>query len=1493
MPDEAGPRAALRLEVREWVSPSRWRWVLTGPDGTLLASHEVDLDRATASRSEEWEAFTDLEKFLRWRASPDRRLDDEAELLAQVGEWITDQALGVGIARELVRWPGPVRVVIPPQAQVLAYLPWQAAWVEGQTLAGSKVTLVTDPFDRPLTTKRPVADRLRMLAVFSLPEGTGALNLRRERYALARLLNKIAKVNGRAVQLQVVQYGATRQRLKDALLDSEGWDVLHLSGHGLPAGLVLEDDTGRRDVVTTAELVDLIEAGSARLKLINLFACESAALTAEEHLRLLGLTPADDTDQEQSLGEDQRQDHAQGQGAGEAPSRDGVIGRLSVLATALVDRVGAAVLAMRYPVVDDFALGLSEQFYDLVLARGQPVPEALGLAMQQVVPTEPTAGVPALSVATPALFGARALDLRLQAPDGEPTGLKEQRQKLTRFPDQPGRFVGRVAAMARTAAVLAPRSGAAGVVFHGMAGAGKTACALELAYTHQDSFKWLVWHQGPLQEQDVAIAFTALAQDLEAQIPGLELVHLVDDRASLAGFLPALTEFLQNNRVLLVLDSLEWLLTSTGQWRDERWPLLLGAFAVPSGLSRLLVTSRIVPAKLPGGLRLEPVHGLSLRESVLLAREWPNLQALIDSPTSGQPDPGSGRGLAVRVLKMVQGHPKLIELAEGQAADPAGLAARLDEIDQTWLSRGVWLQAFLENGQSPAADEDFYQVLDAWTRAAARQLPGPSAVLFNVLAGLEDNDRIPGILEVIWSQVWKGLGHPDPAPAVEDVVRPLLTQALVAAEHDPRTGELTRYRIHPGIAEAARAHTPHDTSELIDNAAAAAWHFVLVQGLEHETEGQGGLVPYAARSEAPYLTRRGYWTTLAEVLERSLERDRSPAAAAALLPFLQAAADASVGTDQEILCGSMYARALSVLRPEQGMHELHRLHQLARARGGHTAAAGIAGDLADYYRDTGRYEEALTVLNQMQQDVRRAGLGLWSQVSVEGRRLHVRRRQGHYQEVLESVERLQDLMASLSDSPDQRENVTPWSTRELVLNSGMAAAAELGLLQRSLDFNTETIASMLARGAADWQLARARFNECGLLRDLGRLEQARALLLICREVFEAHRDIPMLGSTLSALAHIEDELGHGHAAIRLQRDGLRLAYAGTDIDTTAASHNNLANALDRYPQYAGEVWAHRLAAALIAYQTSSGHFSGALANLVRMASRADMPAPPDSYEQVCQIVDQTEGVHLAALIARLPARAADGPTALTDILNYTGQLTQRHAERDRHLQNWEPVISAMTAAIPPPDSDAPDTGSYLRQAAAQHLTQALDRYAATRDWANLATALRRIHTGERDFATLTTDLDHIDTAIVHRTLTALDGTNPIDPTLWTTDASSDDDSEGHRWQAFAADVVAAANGDPVAAAAISPALNQLADKPHTAALAGALRAIQAGDRDPTRLKTGLGAGAQPLITAILAALTEHDSPANDPSTAPAERDTPPPASNTADDQGKADELPTD
>jgi hypothetical protein len=68
----------------------------------------------------------------------------------------------------------------------LGYRRWELSRHNGRTLAGHRVSFVIDQQPHHQLAKLPVGERLRMLAVFSLPEGAGALNLRRERHALTQ-----------------------------------------------------------------------------------------------------------------------------------------------------------------------------------------------------------------------------------------------------------------------------------------------------------------------------------------------------------------------------------------------------------------------------------------------------------------------------------------------------------------------------------------------------------------------------------------------------------------------------------------------------------------------------------------------------------------------------------------------------------------------------------------------------------------------------------------------------------------------------------------------------------------------------------------------------------------------------------------------------------------------------------------------------------------------------------------------------------------------------------------------------------------------------------------------------------------------------------------------------------------------------------------------------------------------------------------------------------
>jgi len=224
---------------------------------------------------------------------------------------------------------------------------------------------------------------------------------------------------------------------------------------------------------------------------------------------------------------------------------------------------------------------------------------------------------------------------------------------------------------------------------------------------------------------------------------------------------------------------------------------------------------------------------------------------------------------------------------------------------------------------------------------------------------------------------------------------------------------------------------------------------------------------------------------------------------------------------------------------------------------------------------------------------------------------------------------------------------------EVLLGTGRSAAMRLERWEQVLSLNAEVVASSRARGATALEVARPRFNDYKPLIGLRRYGEARALLMECREVFEAEGYLRGLGKVFSALADLEDKLGHRDRAIRCEQTALRYRYAVGEPGDCAISHFNLASYLRRGGGPPTESLAHRLASMVIFYQTASGHFSTffqALSRYLASFAPGEPPLPVD-FAALCATVDQVEGVDLAALFNRLPkTRAATGDDALRQVL---------------------------------------------------------------------------------------------------------------------------------------------------------------------------------------------------------------------------------------------------
>ena len=1267
----------LQLSLTDYQDETRWRWVLNDANGNFLADHEVSLDRS----AKEYSGFAFLPDYLKYYQLPTVTMET---LLEEVGQWMGQQVFGgllEALSDEMTYPATVVQVHIPSEAQDLLFRPFELAYLDGEPFAQCGIRFVYELVDEQTkgrkgrkSKKGKPGNELRVLAVFSLPSQASPLNLRRERYGLAQLVDQLRQTRGTAVTLRVIQYGATRQTLKDALRQGGGWDMIHLSGHGLSGHLMLEDSEGKPDVIQADELAKLLRPTRRRVKLLTLSACLSGAGSLQQARVMLGLSS-----------ETLRTGSVYAQSAQET--------RLPSLAQKLSQALGCAALAMRYPVGDSFATQLALKLYESLFNDQQSLPNALQIALDRALSAEYAQSTP-LSPVTPILFGTQATDLRLTPPLA-PGQHEVPTTGLLNFPPEPERFVGRVLPMLRASQGLAPRSRYNGVLFYGMAGAGKTSCSLELAYRHETGrFLGYVWFKAPDEGHDIHGTLANFLQSIENQLDleqrGILTAHLNDpqDFDFSRRTLPRLQGMLRQHATLIVIDNIESLLTQSGDWRDPKWGILIDALLTRTGASRLVFTSRRLPTALtqhPRLLRLS-IHALSLGESVLLARELEHLRTLFADET--------GRPLLQHTLNMAQGHPKLLELADKMAAD-GQLAALTPDSTPTDNQR---LDAFFRTGESQQSAEDFIATLRYWTTTLTATLPPTAHLLFHFLCRLEEEDRLSNIIKGNWEGFAGRLKGTTPA-AVTALNQPnlALDSSLAALTNvgliESRVIELNSdqspiiiiedgsnlqspvsfFRIHPAIAETERDQADAVVLSACDIELDNYWGSLWQYGIKTEMEGGTRRVVISARRAAPYLLRRERWQAAGTLLERIIERDQTPATLAFALPLLRQIAAATQGTDLR-MTGNLAKALLRAGRYVEAEQLLRDTMAQSVAQGDYRLASATAGQLGDLLWMMAHYDEALDVVGKKADYTLRAGFGPWSQLSTEGQRLQILCVLGRYDEVLKEVNALRPQLAALPDKSAVAESADPWNVRETMLGTGCVAAQQLEKWQRALDLNAEILAYQQKRGADEVKVARTRFNDYAPLLRLCRYGDVRALLMHCRAVFEKNHEIASLGQVLGALGDLEYQMGNRAVAVQFSQSALRYTYQAGEPEACAISHNNLAVSLEQTGATANLVLAHRLATCIIGLQTQSGALTRRINNL----ANSPMPASPPTFDEVVATVELTSSVRFRELFARLPKRAPNGDAAMAAVW---GMAKKRRAEREQVKKGFDGLPPAIIAPI--------------------------------------------------------------------------------------------------------------------------------------------------------------------------------------------------------------------
>ncbi len=568
---------------------------------------------------------------------------------------------------------------------------------------------------------------LRIVVAIAAPDIGGGAVLDYER-ELRNVLAAVRAARAGAADVRVVPF-ATVTAIREEL-DRGPAHVLHITGHGSPGTLALEDDDGSARPVTADELADLAVPPGQMPPVVVLSACYT--------------------------------DAAGSQGGASFAAR-------------LCQRGAAAVIATETSITDLYATRLLARVYGaLAQARDPDIIAALAEARREVQAGLQTS--PGRREALIAGLGEWAAVTVLAGAGSVPVLAPGQAAPVPAGPSRPriaglaGRadwyFVGRRREQRRWPADLTGDT-LAGIVICGIGGGGKTTLAAEITarVLDRDPARILVSLAGPLTlEGLLGAVITAIRRELlvRDQDPGSAVMIRALDAAGRAdrGWQDRLAllrgHVLGRVPVLVLLDNFEDNLRPDGQAgyevADEALAGLLAAWAADPGASRLLVTSRYRFA-LPGGagqaLSFRQLGALSQAETMKLAWSLPALDRLDE-------------GQLEQVWRLAGGHPRSLEyldalLAGGTARYldvtarlAAAITRRLDGAARDrWLAARTGLDAALAETVALAADDVLLE--DLLARLA--QVPGATGLLLGVSVYREPAD---------YSAVLFAVGLPDP-----------------------------------------------------------------------------------------------------------------------------------------------------------------------------------------------------------------------------------------------------------------------------------------------------------------------------------------------------------------------------------------------------------------------------------------------------------------------------------------------------------------------------------------------------------------------------------------------------------------------------------------------------------------------------------------------------------------------------------------------------------
>ncbi len=565
-----------------------------------------------------------------------------AELGAQLAALCLPGESGAALTELLDGCPSDrwIEVVFEAEGGALLALPFEALTLpDGRPLALHPSAVTTR---RPYGLKasapsEPMAGPLKILVAVAAPdEGKSSavvLDLERE---LQVILDALADTRrDHDGQVRFLEIGHPREIA--AALGTDAYNVLHLSCHGQPGLLFLEDEDGNELPTTAADLLAPLKGAHHAPPLVLLNTCHGGSV---------------------------------------APAA-------SSLAEDLLRAGLPGILAMTDSVSNGYAVALTQSFYRHLQQRGYRTGPALAAARRELEEQRRErhdGSRPEYATASLFLAGKERplLDANLPACPLSQTPVHRVPGPVPQL--ALGDLVGRRAELRRCLRLLnQPIGGMPGLVLTGIGGIGKSSLAGRIMVRQRERGWLLVAQVGRWDLADLTKKVADALANHDPAAPLLVKLHApdLDDLRRQMLLHEAVDQF----QLLLVLDDFEQNLTPEGEFLNDDCADQLQALAANAGAARLLLTSRPFPQSLSAYFAEQRLVGLSRAESGKLISRLPQL---------------SGRDATelARIQNLIGGHPRLLELLDALLNDGQGrLRAVCDKLEHLLQLHGQTREA--------------------------------------------------------------------------------------------------------------------------------------------------------------------------------------------------------------------------------------------------------------------------------------------------------------------------------------------------------------------------------------------------------------------------------------------------------------------------------------------------------------------------------------------------------------------------------------------------------------------------------------------------------------------------------------------------------------------------------------------------------------------------------------------------------------------------------